>query len=141
MTGRAGRCACAAIGQIAAAPPTNVMNSRRRMYDPRRAVIVSVQSANKKSMSALGQSRHVQCASPMSALGQKRTFGAAAKTTLFDHLVGGSEQRRRHLEAERFGGFLVDYQLEFGRQLHRQVCGLFPLEDAVGIDRGAVEEV
>jgi hypothetical protein len=28
----------------------------------------------------------------MSALCQKRTFCAAAKTTLFDHLVGGSEQ-------------------------------------------------
>ena len=44
MTGRDGRCARTAIGQIAAVPPTNVMNSRRRMYGP----IVSVQSVNKK---------------------------------------------------------------------------------------------
>ena len=38
MTGRDGRCARTAIGQIAAEPPTNVMNSRRRMY----GLIVSV---------------------------------------------------------------------------------------------------
>ena len=50
MTGGEGRCARTAIGQIAAMPPTNVMNSRRRMYGP----IVSVQSVNKKRHARFG---------------------------------------------------------------------------------------
>jgi hypothetical protein len=34
---------------------------------------------------------------------------------LFDHLVGGDEQRWRHREAERLGGLEVDHELELGR--------------------------
>src|SRR5262249_27331358 len=44
-----------------------------------------------------------------------------------DHLVGGSEQRRRKLESERLGGFEIDYQVEFGGLAHRHVGGLFAL--------------
>ena len=43
----------------------------------------------------------------MSAKCQKRTFRHS-----FDHLVGACEQRRRHGEAKRLGGFEVDDQLE-----------------------------
>jgi hypothetical protein len=37
----------------------------------------------------------------------------------FDHLVGGGEQRRGHLNAERLGGLKFDYQFELGRRLHQ----------------------
>jgi hypothetical protein len=35
--------------------------------------------------------------------------------SLFDHLVGGGEQRRGHGQAERLSGLEVDYEFEFGR--------------------------
>jgi len=53
---------------------------------------------------------------------------------LFDHLVGGREQRRRHSEAEHPGGLGVDDQFELRRLHHRQVRGLRALEDAAGIN-------
>jgi hypothetical protein len=42
-------------------------------------------------------------------------------TALFDHLVGGGEQRLWHREAERFGGLEIDDQLELGRSHDRHV--------------------
>ena len=41
----------------------------------------------------------------------------------FDHLVSAGEQRRRDCKAERGGGLQIDDQLEFCRQLDRQVGG------------------
>src|SRR5262249_6783702 len=67
----------------------------------------------------------------MSALGHKRTYGHS-----FDHLVGASEQRLRHGEAERFGGLEIDRKLELGRLRDRQVSRLCASENATDIGTG-----
>jgi hypothetical protein len=43
---------------------------------------------------------------------------------LLDHFVGGGQQLFRNGEAERLGGFEIDGDLEFGRNLNQQ--GLMP---------------
>src|SRR5882724_12605240 len=55
---------------------------------------------------------------------------------LFDHRIGARHHVRRHLDAERLRGLEVDHQFEFGRRLHRQVGGLFSLEDAIDVASG-----
>src|SRR5215510_8123119 len=47
----------------------------------------------------------------------------------------------RNGDSKLFGGLAVDYELEFGRGLHRQVTGLGALEDSVDIGRCAPEEI
>jgi hypothetical protein len=51
-----------------------------------------------------------------------------------NQVVGGREERFRHLDAERLGGREVDHQFELGRLHDRQVGGLGALEDVAGID-------
>src|SRR5262245_45140254 len=46
---------------------------------------------------------------------------------------GTREQRRRHFEAERPGGFQVDDQLVLGRRLHRQVGRPLALQDTIDV--------
>jgi len=41
----------------------------------------------------------------------------------FDYLVGAREQGRRHVEAERLGGFKIHDQVELDRCLHGKVFG------------------
>ena len=46
------------------------------------------------------------------------TTAISTERSLFDHLVGAGEQRRRDREAERPGGLEVDNKLELGRLLN-----------------------
>ena len=51
----------------------------------------------------------------------------------FDHLVGGGEQRVRHRQPERPGGFEIDHEFELGRLHHRQIARLGALENPADI--------
>src|SRR6266478_6802454 len=66
---------------------------------------------------------------------QGRTPALQQIESLFDHLVGGGDERRWHGEAERPGGLKVDHKLELGRRLNGQVGGFVALEDTIGIRR------
>src|SRR5215468_432632 len=48
----------------------------------------------------------------------------AAKRTLLDHFVSSREQGRGHCEPKRLCGLEVDDQLQFGRQLNREIARL-----------------
>jgi hypothetical protein len=52
---------------------------------------------------------------------------------LFDHLVGGGEQCRWDVEAERLGGPEIDDKLEFGGPHDRQISRLLALENLTPI--------
>src|SRR5262249_44366714 len=60
---------------------------------------------------------------------------------LFDHLVGAREELARRIEAKRLGGFQIDRQLKLGRELDRQVAGLFAVKNAIDIGCRAPEQV
>jgi hypothetical protein len=68
---------------------------------------------------------------------------SAAKRSLFDYLIGSSEQRLRDREAERFSGLKVDDQFEFGRLAGRRwrlmLCPLaaFPRPGRSSIGNGS----
>jgi hypothetical protein len=61
--------------------------------------------------------------------------------TLFNHLVGDREQRRRHMEAERLGCNQVHDQVELGRLLDREVCRIFALENPARINSALVRRL
>jgi len=63
-------------------------------------------------------------------------FTDSATAFLFDHFVGDREHPWGNGEAERLCGLKIDDQIEFGRLQHREVAGLFSLEDSSGVNAG-----
>jgi len=61
--------------------------------------------------------------------------------SLFDHFVRADHEGQRHVDAERFGGFEVDDQLESRRLLDGEIGGFGALEDLVYIHRAASKQV
>ena len=64
----------------------------------------------------------------------RQPSGLAPSPRLFNHLVGTDEQYFRERQTERLGGLGVDDKLNLHGSLHRQIGGLFALEDAAGVD-------
>src|SRR5215475_4315975 len=60
---------------------------------------------------------------------------------LFDHLVGADEKRFRNGQSECLCSLEVYHQLEFGRQLNRQVRGVCTLENEINICCCAPEQI
>jgi hypothetical protein len=55
----------------------------------------------------------------MSAKCHKQTFCAAAKSVLFDHLVGEHKEVMRQLDADHSCGLKIEGEYEFGGLLYR----------------------
>jgi hypothetical protein len=77
---------------------------------------------------------------PVAELGGRTPLAARDNTgSLLSHLVCDGQQRFRDGEAERFGGFEVDDQFEFGwLLLDRQIGRFLAFENAPGIDASLV---
>jgi hypothetical protein len=73
------------------------------------------------------------CSVANAAMCQQRTHAPQQITTLFDHLVGAGEYRRRNGEAEGLGSFEVNDKLELGRRLNRKIGRVLALEDAIDV--------
>src|SRR5215469_144936 len=67
----------------------------------------------------------------MSALCQKQTYAVQQISSLFDHLVGNSEQRRGDRDTEPVCGFADDDRFELGRLLDRDIGDFQAFEDKI----------
>src|SRR5262249_54684708 len=107
--------------------------------------------ANCDAMSALGQKQTFAMHQAMSALppiatsiaffgmsasGQKRTL-----STSLDHLVGASDQRRRHCKTECLCSAEVDSKIEFCRKFNRKIARLLALEYPGHINTSTPESI
>ena len=57
---------------------------------------------------------------------QEPTYATQQISSLFDHLVGAGEQRRRHVQANRLRHDQVNDEVELSRRLDRKIGGLRP---------------
>src|SRR5262245_10978718 len=87
-------------------------------------------------MSALPPKANMCGATRDVRFGPKADSCAAAKRTLFDHLVSSREQDPGHRETKRLCGLEVDHQFKLGRQLNRKIARLLTLQYASDIDAG-----
>ena len=69
----------------------------------------------------------------MSALCQERTFCAAVKNSLIDHLVGEQLHLIGDGQPERSGSFQIDDEFKFGGLLDRQIARLLTSENSSGV--------
>ena len=60
--------------------------------------------------------------------------------SLFDHLVGKGQKRRRNGEPQRLGGDEIDDEDEFGGLLDRNVAGLRPVQNFIDPRDGTKRE-
>ena len=65
------------------------------------------------------------------------TLRNAANCSLFDHLVGAGEQRRRDFEAESFGGNQVKDQFELGGLFDGKMCRVRSTQNFIDVVGGA----
>ena len=61
----------------------------------------------------------------------------AATSSLFDHLVGGRQQGRRHRDAERLGGLEAYNEFKFGWLFDGKIARLGAMQNLVNIVTGA----
>jgi diguanylate cyclase (GGDEF)-like protein/PAS domain S-box-containing protein len=66
---------------------------------------------------------------------RRRNVGAYSTPlpTLFNHLVGAGEERRRDCDTQRLRSHQVDYQFVFGRRLDREIGRIFTLQNPVDV--------
>src|SRR5262249_36952771 len=104
-------------------------------------------------MSALGQKQTFRNDRPMSALPPKADIGTqsanvrfvpkadicgAANCSLFDHLVGRGEQRRRNSHAKGLCTFEIKCEHKFSRLLDRKISRFLALQNSIDIIGGAL---
>src|SRR5262245_24358981 len=90
---------------------------------------------NERHNDGLRRSTHPSCYACLA-----RTAAPTRPITLsclpsLDHLVGASNELRRDIKPERFGGFDVDDELDLGRRFNRKVGRLGAAQNPVCVAR------
>src|SRR5665213_1616556 len=154
---RRGRGAAQARGAIAASTRrprrscfcwkfTGILACSRRLKAAFIAAIITIYNVIAAILRTCFENRSRRCQSDIGLVWTTLRDGRVAPSRdggspdLFDDLVGAGEDRLRHGEAERLGGFKIDDQLELGRLLDRQIGWLFPLEDPSGVNTGLAKQ-
>src|SRR5271169_2286490 len=108
---------------------------------PLRVISGQTVASQNPTLSAMIQKRTNYCDAAIVRFVPIAADAPQQTVSLFDHLVGGGEQSRRHGEAERLGGLEVDEKFDLGGPLDWQVRRLLALEYAAGIDTSQVVRI